>query len=168
VGEVSTVAPLTVLQGQVPAYWVDYNGHMSESCYLLAFGDASDVLFRLVGIDDAYRASGRSVYTVETHLNNYREAAEGDPYRITTQLLGVVEKRMHVFHAMYHGELGHVLATAEQMIVHVDMSVPRAAPFPPEILARLEQVRAAHAHLPIPQQAGRRIELRTSTVNTGT
>lgn len=157
-------APLTLLQGRVPAYWVDYNGHMSESCYLLAFGDASDALFRLVGIDEAYRTAGSSVYTVETHLNNYREASEGDPFRITTQLLGVDGKRMHLFHTMYHGEQGHLLATTEQMILHVDMRAARASPFPPGLLGRLQAVRDAHAHLPRPEQVGRRIELPSTPV----
>jgi acyl-CoA thioesterase FadM len=54
--------------------WVDYNGHMSESAYLLAFWDSSDAFFRFFGVDEQYRASGRSLYTVETHLRHLREA----------------------------------------------------------------------------------------------
>ena len=30
-------APLRLIRPTVPREWVDYNGHMSESCYLLAF-----------------------------------------------------------------------------------------------------------------------------------
>ena len=36
---------------------------MSESCYLLAFGDSADAFFRLLGIDEDYRAAGHSLYT---------------------------------------------------------------------------------------------------------
>ncbi|WP_315982173.1 thioesterase family protein [Aliamphritea spongicola] len=53
-------APLQLYRCEVSPDWVDYNGHMSESFFLFAFGDASDALFRYVGIDEAYRASGNS------------------------------------------------------------------------------------------------------------
>ncbi|MFQ6017848.1 MAG: L-carnitine dehydrogenase [Kiloniellaceae bacterium] len=153
-------APLALYETRVQPEWLDYNGHMSESCYLLAFGDASDALFRYVGIDEAYRAAGRSFYTVETHLNNYREAAGGEPLRFTTQLLDLDEKRLHLFHAMFHGRGGDLLATTEQMLLHVDMTVPCAAPIAPEVRRALEAVVAAHAGLPRPEQAGRRIGIK--------
>src|SRR5262249_46816161 len=55
-------APLRLHETTVGPQWVDYNGHMSEWCYLLVMGDSSDQFFRYVGIDDAYRAGGRSLY----------------------------------------------------------------------------------------------------------
>ena len=56
--------PLKLYECPVDPNWIDYNGHMTEASYLTAFGDASDVLFRYVGIDEAYRAAGHSFYTV--------------------------------------------------------------------------------------------------------
>ena len=99
--------------------WVDYNGHMSESCYLLVFGDNSDAFFRFVGIDEAYRdQGGQSLYTVETHIHNIREVAEGEPLRLTLQLLDHDNKRVHIFHSMYHATTGDLLA---RMIVDADL-----------------------------------------------
>src|ERR1700761_9561906 len=60
----STAGPLRLLTTQVRPEWVDYNGHMTDSRYLQVFGDATDALFRRVGIDDAYRKSGRAMFTV--------------------------------------------------------------------------------------------------------
>ena len=120
-------------------------------------GDASDALFRYIGIDEAYRAAGRSFYTVETHLNNLSEVGGGEPLAVTTQLLDLDEKRLHFFHAMYHGRGGDLLATAEQMLLHVDMTVPRSAPIAPEVYQALQAIMAAHEDLPKPEQAGRRI-----------
>ena len=68
-------APLRLHETTVSPSWVDYNGHMSESCYLLAFGDSADAFFRFLGVDEDYRAAGRSLYTVETHLHHRREVA---------------------------------------------------------------------------------------------
>ena len=53
---------------EVRPEWIDYNGHMTDSRYLQVFGDATDALFRSRGVDDAYRRSGRAMYTVETHV----------------------------------------------------------------------------------------------------
>ena len=56
-------APLQIHATTVLPQWVDYNGHLSEWAYLLIFGDTADAFFRLVGIDEAYRATGGSLYT---------------------------------------------------------------------------------------------------------
>jgi len=68
--------PLAIYNAKVHRDWIDYNGHMSESFYLYAFGDASDALFQYIGIDNNYRLAGQSFYTVETHINYYLEASE--------------------------------------------------------------------------------------------
>ena len=154
-------APLQLMQTQVQAAWVDYNGHMSESCYLLVFGDNSDAFFRSVGIDEAYRdQGGQSLYTVETHIHNIREVAEGEPLRLTLQLLDHDDKRVHIFHSMYHATTGDLLATAEQMLVHVDMAQGRSKPMPADLQARLQAIAKAHASLPTPPQVGKPMGIR--------
>lgn len=153
-------APLELYVCQVDPAWIDYNGHMTESAYLYAFGEASDALFRYVGIDEAYRAAGRSFYTVETHLNYYREAAVGEPLRFATLLLDLDEKRLHLFHTMTHGGEGRVLCTTEQLLVHVDMAAARAAPITPAVRAALAAIVAAHAAWPRPAEVGRQIAIR--------
>ena len=160
-------APLQLHQTSVQPEWVDYNGHMSESCYLLVFGDISDAFFRFVGIDESYRdVGGHSFYTVETHLHNLREVALAAPLRLTLQLLDLDDKRVHLFHAMHHGDTGDLLATAEQMLVHVDMQQGRAAPILPPIQQHLQAILQAHAALPRPAQAGSSIGIRRKPART--
>ncbi len=157
----AVAAPLALYQGVVEPAWVDYNGHMSEAFYLYAFGDASDALFRHIGIDEAYRASGRSFFTVESHINYARAASEGDALTYTTQLLDLDDKRMHIFHAMY-GAGGKLLATTEQLVMHVDSTVPKSAPIPADVHAALEAIMAVHDAMPWPEQAGRRMAIKGS------
>jgi carnitine 3-dehydrogenase len=152
-------APLALYEASVRPEWVDYNGHMSESFYLYAFGEASDALFRYIGIDEAYRADGNSFYTVESHINYYREASAGEPLRFATQILGLDEKRLHFFHAMYHGESGELLSVTEQMLLHVDMKAGRACPIRPAVFEALSAVWQAHKDMPRPEQAGRRMAI---------
>ena len=154
-------APLWLHRPTVRAEWVDYNGHMSESCYLLVFGDSSDAFFRFIGIDESYRElGGHSFYTVETHIHNIREVAQDQPLRLSLQLLDVDAKRMHIFHAMHHATSGELLATCEQMLVHVQMEQGRSAPMPLDLQQRLATIHAAHAQLAKPTQAGASIGIR--------
>lgn len=153
-------APLVLIAPTVLPEWVDYNGHMSESCFLLVFGDQSDAFFRFIGIDEAYRASGHSLYTVQTMIHNLREAGLGDPLKLTLQLIGADDKRIHLFHSMFHAWSGELLATGEQMLVHVDMKQGRSAPMPPWLSAHVQAIVQAHASLPPPQQVGANIGIR--------
>lgn len=151
-------APLRLHEAHVRPEWADYNGHMSESCYLLVFGDGADAFFRFFGVDEDYRAAGRSLFTAETHLRHLREARVGDRLRLSLQVLGVDAKRLHIVHEMLD-DSGQVVSTAEQLLLHVDTGASRVAPFPDEIFERLVEIRAAHAGLPVPGYVGRVIEI---------
>ncbi len=142
--------PLALYSCVVEPEWVDYNGHMTESAYLLAAGWASDALFRYIGIDEDYRAGGASFYTVETHLRFLGEAGVDQPVDFATTVLGVDAKRLHFVHDMTDGESGRRLATVEQMLVHVDTAAGRAAPIGPDVAAALAAVAEAHRSIEPP------------------
>jgi carnitine 3-dehydrogenase len=139
--------------------WVDYNGHAHESRLVQVFGDATDALLAAVGIDAEYLRAGGSYYTVETHLSLLREALAGQRLRVTTQVLGSDDKRLHVFHSLYRDDDDELLATAEQMLVHVDAGAGRAAPAPADLLARVAKLTARHSAIPTPDGVGKRIAL---------
>lgn len=149
-----TTAPLELYRTQVPAAWIDYNGHLHESRYLQIFGDASDALFRFIGVDDAYLNSGASYYTVETHLRFLRALAAGDKVTVSTQVLDADEKRIHAFHQLWHGSA--LVATAEHLYLHVDTASQRASSVRSDVAARLTRIAKAHTDLPLPAGVGRR------------
>src|SRR5262249_7482019 len=147
-------APLALHRASVPAQWVDYNGHMSEWCYLLLVGDGADAFFRYVGIDEAYRAAGHSLYTAETHLHHLRERALGDRLAVPLQLLDVGPKSLHLFHSIRDAVTDEEVATAEQLLVHVEMASGRVGPMPGARTGRLEEIGPAHAVRPVPPAVG--------------
>jgi acyl-CoA thioester hydrolase len=149
-----TPAPLQLHMTTVVPDWVDYNNHLSEWAYLLVFGDNADAFFRFIGIDEAYRASGRSLYTAETHLRHLREVKLGQRLIFTLVVLGHDHKRLHLLHEM-RADGADLVATAEQLLLHVDSMAGRVAPFGAEIAGRLRQIAAAHTSLPVPDYAGR-------------
>lgn len=148
--------PLALLDGRVQDDWIDYNGHMTESRYLQIFGETTDALLARIGAGADYVAAGHSYYTVETHIMHLGEAKRGDAYRTTSQILGTDVKRIRVFHRM-HGADDTVIATAEQMLLHVDMKAGRACPAEPAVQAALAPLAASHLALPRPGGAGRAV-----------
>jgi len=135
--------------------WIDYNGHMSDFLYVHLFGEAMDALYRRVGIDEAYRKTGRMFYTVESHVKHLGEAKVSEPLYVTTQVLALDDKRFHVFHRLYRGRDGVIIATGEQLHLHVDTAAAKAAPVDRAVHAKLESLRQAHASLPVPEEAGK-------------
>ena len=147
--------PLRLVDTVVRPEWIDYNRHMSDFRYGQVFGDAMDALYRRVGVDESYRAGGRMYYSVESHVNYLGEAKVGEALYVTTQLLAVDEKRLQVFHRLHRGRDDALIATDEQMHLHVDTAAAKATAVDPAVRAKLEAIRNKQADLPRPREAGR-------------
>jgi carnitine 3-dehydrogenase len=148
---------LAVLSREIPPDWIDYNGHVTESRYLQIFGDATDALLRYIGIDAGYLDGGGSYYTVETHISHLGQLFAGDRVRAITQVLGWDDKRLHLYHVIVRDGEDEPVATGEHMLVHVDAGA--ASPVGDRVRARIAALADAHAALPRPERAGRRIGL---------
>jgi carnitine 3-dehydrogenase / betainyl-CoA thioesterase len=149
-------APLRMHTAVVGPQWIDYNGHAHESFYLQTFGDTTDALLRHVGLD---LGAGHSYYTVETHLSHLGQARAEERLHTTTQVLGFDAKRLHVFHSLYRTGDDALIATAEQMLLHVEVAAERTTPADPALLERIERIALAHAALPRPDRAGRAVAI---------
>jgi carnitine 3-dehydrogenase len=152
--------PLRLLETTVPAAWIDYNGHMTEHRYLDVFGRSTDALLRLIGVDLDYVAGGHSYYTVETHMQHLGQARLGDRLAATIQIIAADEKRLHIFQRIFRGDSGEPIATAEQMLLHVDSRAGRASPALPAVMERLRPVVEAHGALERPAGVGRSIGIK--------
>lgn len=140
--------------------WIDYNGHMNVAYYLLAFDKVTDLLWDHMGIGlDYVKRTNRSTFTLECHMNFLREVKLGDPLEFTFQLLDHDHKKFHFFGRMYHGTQNYVAATMEWMTLHVDLGIRRGADMDDSTFARFVAVKAAHAALPRPPEAGRVIAM---------
>jgi carnitine 3-dehydrogenase len=141
-------------EGNLPRYetlvrpeWVDYNGHMSDFLYGLVFSEAADALHRTVGIDEESRKGGRTFYTTESHVRHKGEAKAGDAVYATTQVLSVDDKRLHIAFRLYRKRDAALIASAEQIHLYVDTTVPAAIAMEPALRAKLNDLREAHASL---------------------
>jgi acyl-CoA thioester hydrolase len=153
-------APFVSSLMRVEPQWIDYNGHLNMAYYNVLFDRAVDEVYELLGVGAEYLKNHKhSTFTAEVHMRYVRELHENDPVRATFQLLDYDTKRVHYFEQLFHATEGWVSATSENMTLHVDMMTKRVAPFPPSIMRTLAHMKAAHARLPRPEVAGRRIAM---------
>jgi acyl-CoA thioester hydrolase len=158
-----TASPLATGGRIVPPEWIDYNGHMMDGYYAVAFSAATDALLDYLGLGEDYRVAGEcGMYTVESHICYRRSVLAGTVLRFQSRLLGCDAKRLHAFHEMRDAADDTVTATNEVMMLHVrtDRDGERVAPMPPELLNATIRLAAAHAELAAPPNAGRPIRLR--------
>ncbi len=147
---------MELYSGRVEPAWIDYNGHMNVAYYHLAFDRGTDHFLRRIGLGEEYvqRENG-STFALEDHIVYLKELREGEPFRVTLQLLDYDEKRVHYFLRMFHGEKGFLAATCEHLAIFVDMKKRRSAQMPPHMKVALERLGAEHRDLPRPEEAGR-------------
>jgi carnitine 3-dehydrogenase len=148
---------LRLHEALVEPSWIDYNGHMTEHRYLEMLADTTDAFLRTIGVVGPYIDTGRSYYTVETHIRHLGEAHGGDRLYVATRLLGHDEKRLHLFHELRRDEDDALIATGEHMLLHVDRAAGKTAPAGPEILAALDEIATAQRDLTWPDGAGNQV-----------
>jgi acyl-CoA thioester hydrolase len=157
-------APLPVYRDTVRAEWVDYNGHLRDAFYMLIFSFATDALIDGIGLPDAVRqARGRSIYTLEAHINYLHEIKEGARVRVDMRVLAHDAKRLQLYLEMFADDGMEPVAVSEQMLLHVDTSGPRSVAFDDDVAARVQALAEAHATLPPATYVGRLIGLPSKT-----
>ena len=152
-------APFVSSVMRVEPSWIDYNGHLNMAYYNVLFDRCVDDAYELLGIGVDYLKHGHSTFTAEAHVRYLRELHEGDPVRVTFQMLDYDSKRIHYFEQLFHATEGWVSATSENMTLHVDMAAKKVAPFPESVKRTLARMQASHARLPRPEAAGRAIAM---------
>ena len=95
-------APFDRYEGEVLPEWIDANDHMNLAYYTVLFDYATDLLFDVIGIGRQYKDStNKGTFVVETHNSYERELLVGDRVRLSTQILAMDAKRLHLAHEMF-------------------------------------------------------------------
>ncbi|MDE2304064.1 MAG: thioesterase family protein [Gammaproteobacteria bacterium] len=141
--------------------WIDYNGHLRDAYYGVAFSLAIDDLMDQVGLDAAYRARTRgTLYTMEMHCHFLREVKAQDELSIRMIVLDADHKRLLAGGVFTCARLAEPVAAAEAMLLHVRQDeTPASVPFPAEIAARIDALRS-DADWPAGLPGSRKLEIR--------
>ena len=149
--------PLRVWETVVPSEWIDYNGHLTEGFYGVAFGHATDAILTALGFGSDYLATHGSFYTVETRIRYLREVKEGAEIYTDSLVLGADTKRLHVHHDLFADDDSDPVATQECMLLHVvqGSSGPMVAPMAEPVASAVLAAAASHAEVPSPDHVGK-------------
>lgn len=140
--------------------WIDYNGHLNMAYYNVIFDRGSDLAFELMGLGPSYaRDRQLTIYTAEVHVCYVQELHLDHQVVVSFQLLDHDAKRLRAYQEIRHVD-GWLAATSESLSLHIDMSGPKVASFPADIMEKVEAMAASHAGLPMPERAGRAIGIR--------
>ena len=113
--------------------WIDYNGHLNMAYYNVLFDRGSDEAFEIMGMGPAYARDRKlTIYTAEVHVCYVQELHLGDKVTVTFHLIDHDDKRLRAYQEIRHVD-GWLAATSESLSLHIDMSGPKVAPFPPDV-----------------------------------
>lgn len=154
-------APLRLWRGRVIEDWIDDFGHVNIAHYLTICDQANWAFWTLANLPhDMAARGGREYVIVENHVRYLAELALGAEIAVTTELLDLDDKRMVLFHRVWRAADGALSATNEVKMLAFDLEARRAMAWDPAVRARLDEIRAAHAALERPEEAGRGIALK--------
>jgi acyl-CoA thioesterase FadM len=152
-----------ILEIDVPAEWIDSNGHLSDYAYGIAFSRALVAFLDAYGLGPAYRSrTSCAIYTLEAHLRYINEILFGDRLSIRYRIVDFDSKRLHLLLLMF--DRAQVMAaTYEGVLIHVRQhpdEKPRSAELEPSILKQIESAYKAQAGVLAPGLTGRAVSFK--------
>ena len=163
-------APFVSSVMQVEPGWIDYNGHLNMAYYNVLFDRAVDEATSSLGLRARLSAKTRnhSTFTAEAHIALPARVACRRPGAGDLSAARFRRKAHALFRAAFsrRGRLdfGHV---REHGAARRHDAPRRSRRFPTDVAARLALMKAAHARLPLPDGAGRRMACRRKASDRG-
>jgi acyl-CoA thioester hydrolase len=134
--------PITY-RGAVYPWHCDHIGHMNVMWYVGKFDEATWNFVAMLGFGATrMRAEEKGWAAVQQNITYKRELLAGDTVVVRTALREVRDKAIRFVHEMVHDESGEVAAVCELTGVHVDRRLRKAAPLPPDVVAKAQAMLA--------------------------
>jgi acyl-CoA thioester hydrolase len=123
----------------IPSDYLDVMGHMNIRWYMTLYDKAAWNFFSSHGLNEKYfRDRQAGAFALKHVINYYAEVRVEQTVAIRTRLLGRSDKRFHVMHFMINETASRLASTIEMLGTHVDLTLRRAAPMPPEVADKFD------------------------------
>ena len=110
--------------------WIDYNGHMNLSYYILVFDMGAEVILSKFQMgEQAAKTTKRSTMVVETHTNYIKEVRESDEVIISLSHIDHDKKRLHYKLEMYEKSKNILSATTEVLALYINLDERKVSEF---------------------------------------
>jgi acyl-CoA thioesterase FadM len=125
----------------VKPWEIDVFGQSAFPFYIHRFYAGSIQAFAAFGMTPAYmREQRRGMSTFEFQVEFLGELHAGDPVHVKTGLLHIGSSSIRVFHKMFNGRTGSLVATLDQFGVHLDVDARRPTPLPEALRERARAI----------------------------
>ena len=113
--------------------WIDYNGHMNLSYYILVFDMGAEIILSKFKMGEhSAKTTKKSTMVVETHTNYIREVKENDEVIVLLSHLDHDKKRLHYKLEMREKSTNDLSATTEVLALYMDLGKRKVSEFEEE------------------------------------
>jgi acyl-CoA thioester hydrolase len=163
-------AALPISTATVRAEQTNALGHLKASEYVRLFDDAVNMMFPLTGLADTRLMHGTtSPFLMDLHVCYLAELRAGDDVAVAFLHLDHDAKRARCMMTLQTVPGGRLAATVELLVINMNTVSRAPAPWSPAQVAIWDELRGAHASVPVLVQAGRSIGplTKSSTTSAG-
>jgi acyl-CoA thioester hydrolase len=112
---------------------------MNMRWYVALFDDAGDELHERIGLIPEFHCQRQTgTVDLEHHTHFLNEVMPRDAVAVYSRLVARSPKRLHYLMFLVNETQGKLAAIFECMNAFLDLSIRKTAPFPPEIVARID------------------------------
>ena len=113
--------------------WIDYNGHMNLSYYILVFDMGAEVILSKFEMGEhSAKNTKKSTMVVETHTNYLKEVKENEEVIISLSYFDHDKKRLHYKLEMHEKSTNNLSATTEVLALYMNLNERRVSEFEKE------------------------------------
>ena len=147
-------------QARVEPAWVDHNNHMNDAAYVRVFSDATDAWLASLGLDTTrITDTGYTVFTLENRTQYLKELQLDAHMTVHVMVCDYDEKRIHAVLTLSDAN-DVACARYEVMLMGMDQTLGKPAPFPKDIFERLVATVEQQTTMSLPESLQTQIGIR--------
>jgi len=113
--------------------WIDYNGHMNLSYYILVFDMGAEVILSKFEMGEhSAKNTKKSTMVVETRTNYLKEVKENEEVIISLSYFDHDKKRLHYKLEMHEKSTNNLSATTEVLALYMNLNERKVSEFEKE------------------------------------
>jgi len=113
--------------------WIDYNGHMNLSYYILVFDMGAEVILSKFEMGEhSAKNTKKSTMVVETRTNYLKEVKENEEVIISLSYFDHDKKRLHYKLEMHEKSTNNLSASTEVLALYMNLNERKVSEFEKE------------------------------------
>lgn len=119
--------------------WIDYNGHMNLSYYILVFDMGAEVILSKFEMGEhSAKTTKKSTMVVETRTNYLKEVKENEEVIISLSYFDHDKKRLHYKLEMHEKSTNNLSATTEVLALYMNLNERKVSEFEKEKIKNMD------------------------------